>query len=293
MVMNKLIYILIANILTIGLVSCSSQPDPAAKINIENHGVHIAYTDNGKSDTTLLFVHGWCINKSYWSAQVAFFSKKYRVVTIDLPGFGESGKNRSSWNSRIFGKDVNEVINQLKLKHVILIGHSMAGDIVLQSAINAPKQVIGIVGVDNFKNVGSGAAKKPSRADEQDYANAISAFKHHFKTSAADYVNHYLFYKTTSDEVRKRVLNDVSHADSVIATACLENDNFDERAKLLKSKKKIYLINSDYTPTDTSGLKADGIHYQVFYMHDTGHFPMVEKPNDFNVLLAQVLKGIK
>lgn len=291
--MNKLISVLLANILMIGIFSCTnSHSAPVAKINIENHGVHIAYTDNGKSDTTLLFVHGWCINKSYWSAQVAYFSKRYRVVTIDLPGFGESGKNRSSWNARAFGKDVNEVIMQLKLKHVILIGHSMAGDIILQSAINAPKQVIGIVGVDNFKSVGTGKGKKPSKADQQDYANAISAFKHHFKATAADYVNHDLFSKTTSVEVRKRVLNDVSHADSLIATACLENDSFDERAKLLRAKKKIYLINSDYTPTDTLGMKADGIPYQVFYIHDTGHFPMVEKPDKFNLLLAQVLKGI-
>lgn len=34
-------------------------------ITINNNGVNIAYTDTGKNDTTLLFIHGWAINKSY------------------------------------------------------------------------------------------------------------------------------------------------------------------------------------------------------------------------------------
>ncbi|NVM62563.1 hypothetical protein FHW88_000839 [Mucilaginibacter sp. SG538B] len=36
-------------------------------VKISNHGVNIAYTDTGKGDTTLLFVHGWRINKSYFN----------------------------------------------------------------------------------------------------------------------------------------------------------------------------------------------------------------------------------
>ena len=121
---------------------------------IENHGVLIDYTDSEKGDTTLLFVHGWCLNKSYWVNQVAFFSKRYRVVTIDLPGFGLSGKNRNDWSTANYATDVNAVINQLHLKKVILIGHSMAGDIVLKAAINNPNKVISLVGVDNFKAIG-------------------------------------------------------------------------------------------------------------------------------------------
>src|ERR1700761_288990 len=55
---------------------------------ISDKGVNIAYSDTGKGDTTLLFVHGWAINRGYWSEQVKHFSSRYRVVAIDLPGFG-------------------------------------------------------------------------------------------------------------------------------------------------------------------------------------------------------------
>jgi pimeloyl-ACP methyl ester carboxylesterase len=36
----------------------------------------------------LLFVHGWCINKSYWESQMKYFRDKYTVVAMDLPGHG-------------------------------------------------------------------------------------------------------------------------------------------------------------------------------------------------------------
>ena len=99
----KLFQPLIVVVVGLVLLSCnnpnhnSNQTAPKAKVNIVSNKVYIDYTDSGTGDTTLLFVHGWCINKTYWSAQVKHFDKRYRVVTIDLPGFGRSGKNRSVW----------------------------------------------------------------------------------------------------------------------------------------------------------------------------------------------------
>lgn len=291
--MRKLLHTIITFAVFIFLMSCENRSNikQFVKLEVQNQGVKIDYTDNGKGDTTLLFVHGWCINKSYWTDQVAFFSKKYRVVTMDLPGFGKSGKNRTAWNTVTFGKDVNTVIAQLHLKNVILIGHSMAGDIVVQAAINAPKEVIGLVGIDNFKNVGVG--ETPSRKDTLIYNQYIDSLKHHFKTLAFEYVNHDLFYKTTENSIRQRVLNDVANSDSTIAAACLELNNFDEVTALTKANKKLCLINSDVKPTITSGLKAKKIPFQVWYIHATGHFPMIEKPQDFNLILQNAINNIR
>src|SRR5260221_8419282 len=148
--MRKLIYLLSLGSVIALPFSCNnrntaSNSASSNKTTIDDQGVKISYTDTGKGDTTLVFVHGWCINKTYWSDQVDFFSDKYRVVTVDLPGFGQSGKNRTAWNTETFGSDIDSVLSQLNLKNVILVGHSMAGDIVLQAAINAPDRVIGLV----------------------------------------------------------------------------------------------------------------------------------------------------
>lgn len=279
-------------IITIPLFACNNNPKDSAAaqipVKISDQGVNIAYSDTGKGDTTLLFVHGWGINRSYWSNQVSFFSKKFRVVTIDLPGFGESGKNRTVWNTEAYGKDMDSVITQLNLKNVVVVGHSMAGHIILQAAINEPGQVIGMVGVDNFKGVGH----VETAEDKKGYAVAMNELKHHFKQFATQWFNQQLFYKTTADTIKKRILNDIAKADSVIAVAAIDDDGFDEAKKLAASKKTLYLINSDYTPTDTTGLKSNHIAFRVYYIHATGHFPMVEKPKEFNTALSDILRKL-
>jgi pimeloyl-ACP methyl ester carboxylesterase len=282
----------ISCLLLTGLLFACNSPQPASdpgipsqKVIIEDQGVNIAYTDTGKGDTTLLFVHGWCIDKGYWSDQVAFFGHRYRVVTVDLPGFGQSGKNRTVWTTEMFGRDIDSVMARLNLKNVILVGHSMAGHIVLQAAVNAPDRVIGLVGVDNFKNVG----QTQTPQEKAQMIKVLDMMQHNFRQLTAQYVSQSLFYTTTADSIRKRVLNDVASADSNIAVACLQPDDFNEVGELTRAKMKLNIISSDVKPTDTTGFKAHQLPYQVWYIHATGHYPMIEKPAEFNSLLEQAI----
>ena len=288
------------------------QPVAGDKADIDDQGVHIDYTDSwggsgrqggggasdgkdgdrgagvGRGDTTLLFIHGWCINKTYWSGQVAYFGKRYRVVTMDLPGFGLSGKNRNEWTSQAYGRDVDTLMSKLNCAHVILVGHSMAGDIILEAALHARGRVIGLVGVDNFKGVGQ-VADSLSKAEE---ATAINELKHHFKAMVTEYFSQSLFSKTTDSAIRKRVLGDVLQADTAVAIACQEQPDYNEAAALKAMKMPLHLISSDVTPTDTAGFRNNGIPFQIKYIHGSGHFPMVEEPAKFNALLEQTIVGI-
>ncbi len=115
--MKPLTYFLTAIISFWALVSCNNSSrneqlkEDAVRI-IRNKSIEIAYSDEGESDTTLLFVHGWAINKSYRSSQTASFGKRYRVVAIDLPGFGESGKNRDTLGTAEYASHVDSVIKE-------------------------------------------------------------------------------------------------------------------------------------------------------------------------------------
>jgi pimeloyl-ACP methyl ester carboxylesterase len=212
------------------------------------------------------------------------------VVAIDLPGFGQSGKDRHDWSTEAFSRDVDAVITQLKLKKVILVGHSMAGDIVLQSALDNPQTVIGLAVVDIFKNVGKNEVQTPQA--KKAYTDAIDSLKHHFKKIAFEYFNQDLFYKTTPIAVKKRILNDVAQVDTAIAAACMQQGNFTEQDKLRKLKVKLYLINSATKPTDTSYFATNKIPFKLLYIYATGHFPMVEKPEEFNRLLDEVVGDV-
>jgi sigma-B regulation protein RsbQ len=56
------------------------------------------------------------------------------------------------WSVRGFAEHVNEVIKSLSLQNVIIVGHSLAGDINMMAVSSRPGPVIGFIGIDNFKN---------------------------------------------------------------------------------------------------------------------------------------------
>ncbi|WP_337042094.1 alpha/beta fold hydrolase [Emticicia sp. 17c] len=258
-------------------------------IKVENKGVVIKYDDSKKGDTTLVFVHGWGINRTYWEKQTPFFAKKYRVVALDLPGFGESGKNRTSWTVEDYAKDVSAVLNTLDLKRVVLIGHSMSGAIVLETALNNPARVIGIVGIDNFNNFGAEETPE-SKKETEAFFQAAHA---HYKKMVTSFANQALFVASTPKEIRKKVLDDIAGADSTISLTCLEqNGNYPINTKLRRLDIPLYLINSSANKTDTMAFKNNGIRCYLMDVGKTGHYPMLEKPDKFNSLLAQVIKNI-
>ena len=260
------------------------------KIKIANQGVNVDYDDSKIGDTTLLFIHGWAIDKTYWENQVIFFAKKYRVVTIDLPGFGKSGKNRESWTTENYGKDISAVLTELDLKNVILVGHSMSGGIAIETALTNPTRIIGVVGVDNFKQFGIVETKERKEGK----ANFFKIARADYKDFVVKFVNQDLTSPSTDSLTKQRVINSLLNVDAKFSVDCLEQViGYPIDEKLRSYKKTLYLINSSLPPTDTLAFQKNKIDYCLLNIGPTGHYPMLEKPNDFNLLLQQAINGIK
>jgi len=260
------------------------------KIKVDNQGVNIDYYDSKTGDAILLFIHGWGSDQTYWANQVTPFVNKYRVVTLDLPGFGKSGRNRKSWTVEDYGKDVSVVLNKLDLRNVIIIGHSMSGAIAVETALTNPSRIIGVIGVDNFKDIGIVLTPKI----EEEWRNFYRTARQNFKKTVSENMLQYLFSPSTDIIIRKRVSNDILNADTIMAVDCLENaDKYPFVEKLKSLKKTLYLINSDFMPTDTLAFQRNKIDYDLFNIGTTGHYPMLEKPGDFNLLMQQAIDKIE
>lgn len=274
------------------LQSCNNSPDTkmaaSEKIKIGNHGVNIDYRDSKSGQVVLFFIHGWGINQTYWEKQIPHFSKNYRVVTIDLPGFGKSGKNRKIWTVEEYSRDINTVLEKLDLKNVILIGHSMSGSIIVETALTNPSRIIGVVGVDNLKDIGVEMTPQMEKEWDVFYTNARNDFKSTVSTELAG-----LFSPSTGEPVKRRVSQDILSADPAIAIDCLKNlDKYPFAKKLQSMDKPLWLINSDYRPTDTSAFRKNKIEFNLLEIPSTGHYPMLEKPHDFNLLLGRAIEKI-
>jgi pimeloyl-ACP methyl ester carboxylesterase len=262
------------------------------KVKIRDDKVEINYYQQGQGNATLVFLHGWCINSTYWNTQFSHFAKHYSVYAIDLPGFGKSSADRENWTIEEYAKDVTGFIEMLGLENVILIGHSMSGEIMLQIVMNKNPRIIGLVGIDNFKNID---VEFTAEQMEQ-MSTFFNMLKEDFKNSAPVYAEKMLFHPSTSAEVKERVKNDIATSNPLIGFSTIMNYiKFTQAvpAKLEQLHYKLHLVHSDATPTNEKGLEArckNG--YEVKAIHATGHYPMIEKPDEFNQLLEELLENL-
>jgi pimeloyl-ACP methyl ester carboxylesterase len=103
----------------------------------------LAYKITGTGDTILL-VHGFCESKEMWKTFVEQLAKKYRVITLDLPGFGESRMNFKQPSMSDLARSIAETLNLHKVQQFIFIGHSLGGYIGLEFASQNPHKLKGL-----------------------------------------------------------------------------------------------------------------------------------------------------
>lgn len=282
-ILNLVTIFLLINIFTTNAQSMKTK-------NIEINGENLSYFDSKEGDTTLLFIHGAFINKEYWSEQLSHFSQKYRVIAIDLEGHGNSSHNRTEWTIQSYGKDISEFINKLSLKNVILIGHSIGADIMLETVTNNSRQIIGLVGIDFFKNIG---VELPKNNIEQ----LVTGLKTDFANTCEQYARQALLTKETNPELTTKIVKAFREMNPKVGIPLNENTfKYTQReTELLKGLKlKLYLINVNYFPTNEENLKKYvGNNYELNTLKGTCHYPMLEIPNQFDSALVKVLSEIK
>lgn len=87
-------------------------------------GTGIFYKDWG-SGQPILFAHGWPLSSDAWDQQMLFFSQNgFRVIAHDRRSHGRSDQTFHGNNMDQYADDLAELIEELDLKDLILVGHS-------------------------------------------------------------------------------------------------------------------------------------------------------------------------
>ncbi len=89
----------------------------------------------------MVLLHGNGEDSSYFKAQIAFFSKTYRVLAVDTRGHGQSPRGTGTFTLEQFADDLKELLEQKNLKKVILLGFSDGGNIAMIFALKYPQYV--------------------------------------------------------------------------------------------------------------------------------------------------------
>jgi pimeloyl-ACP methyl ester carboxylesterase len=245
----------------------------------------IQYDVRGKGEPVLVFVHCWCCDRGYWAAQVDTFAQKYRVVTIDLAGHGESGMNREEWTIAAFGADVKAVVEKLQLDKVILIGHSMGGPVIIDAASRMPERIVGLIGVDTFQNF-------DRRLTPEQIDGILAPFRENFKESTSGFIRS-MFPATADSVLVEWVVNDMSSSPAEVGIGAMEGMfQFDPRDILKETGVPIRSINADMWPTDVEGNQKHALSFEAEIMEGYGHFLHMEDPETFNRLLERTIQEL-
>ncbi len=136
----------------------------------------ISYSDTGKG-TAIVLLHGFLENQSMWENYTLEFSKKYRVITIDLLGHGETHCLGYVHSMEDNADVVHAVLHELKIRKAIFVGHSMGGYVALAFAELYPENIKGLVLMNSTSRADSDERKtnrdRAIKAVKQNYTNFV------------------------------------------------------------------------------------------------------------------------
>jgi pimeloyl-ACP methyl ester carboxylesterase len=247
-------------------------------------GIKIHSSTTGTGPKTVILVHGWTCDETTWNAQVPELSKQYRVITLDLPGHGRTAAPKDGKLSiDLFARAVEAVRQDSKADRIIVVGHSMGTPVVIQYARLFPEHTAGLVFVDGGVTVpdGSWLPDPKAMAGPDGPKMRETMIRGMFSAS------------TTPDE-QKRIMSMMLAAPESTAVGAMQA-TFDPAS-----------WKGDVLTEPVLGLYADHsgagnreymkTHFPNMDYHEiagTGHFLMIEKPEEFNRLLIAFLNHQK
>lgn len=250
---------------------------------VVRNGVALRYTDAGAGEPPLLFIHGWCCNHQFWREQVPVFAKRQQVVAVDLRGHGESDKRDQDYSIDGFVDDVAYLCRELRLNRPAIVGHSMGGIIALNLVRKEPRLTRTIVLVDS-PVVPVPTALRP--ALDAVFAGLKSPA---YVETAKSFVSQFMFREDSDPALKDWIVKGMASAPQRVMWSALESTLAEEN--MVPGPLP---VPSLYIRASTQLASAEEIRERYHGMRveefDAAHFLHMERPKEFNALLARWLE---
>ena len=261
---------------------------PAAAATLD--GMNIHSTSTGKGAKTLMLVHGWTCDDTSWAANVPELAKHYRVITLDLPGHGKSGAPKDgNVTMEMFAKAVEAVREERKVDKIVLVGHSMGTPVIREYAHLYPQHVTALVLVDGVVVAptppGGRGIQTPLDADKLTTAEGLSMREGMIKG---------MFTPNTPKDVQDHVLKMMLAAPPATAASAMRT-TFDEKYasdEVMNVPAYGIFAEKSFALSATPFLKKVLPKIDYVEMPGTGHFVMMEQPQEFDRLLMKFVDSL-
>jgi pimeloyl-ACP methyl ester carboxylesterase len=256
------------------------------QVLVDGHAV--AYSDDGQG-IPLVLLHAFAADRALWRPQIQALSPRYRVIAMDLRGFGSSGStNGGAVDVDRHADDVAALLAHLKIRSAVVGGISLGGYVSLAFAQRHPHLLRGLL----LANTRAGADTDAARAGRRTLAQSL---RQQGSTAVAAFYGDKLFGPTMDEETRRtiRAMLLRQNAQGMIS-ALLGMAQRPDRSNFLGRIGVPTLIVSGTAdaliPSTESRYMHDRIRGSVFVdIPDAGHLSNMDKPAAFNRALEQFM----
>jgi pimeloyl-ACP methyl ester carboxylesterase len=181
---------------------------------------------------------------------------------------------------------VRTVADALKLKRVVLVGNSLGGPVALEAAALLPGRAIGVVGVDTLHDA-------TQRIPDADSRARADAFRKDFSGSCHAMVEA-LFHPGAEGELKAWAEKAMCSTPRPMAAGMMESfAGYDLARAFRGAGVPIRAINGDLWPTRIEVNRAVTPDFDAVIMKGAGHYPMLERPTEFNRLLLEIVTALE
>ncbi len=255
--------------------------------------MRLAYNDQGAGKAIAL-IHGFCENKDLWRDFETNLSADYRVLSIDLPGHGDSGSGTRDLSIEEMARKVKELLEAIQVRECVMIGHSLGGYVTLAFAEKYPENLLGF-GLFHSTAFADTEEKKRNRD------RTIEFIEKHGMDAFADSFVAPLFYPKNRERLSAEIdqLKDVCRkmeVKTVVATTRAMRDRKDRIEVLRRTKLPVLFIigrEDNAVPYEKSMEQCYlPEKHQVHILEETGHMGMYERKEESIKMVEEFVQSI-
>jgi len=269
------------------------------------NGCNMNYIDEGEGDT-FLFIHGLATYALSWRKNIDELKKSYRCIAVDLPGNGLSDRGDYPYGISFFAASVYELIAKLNLKNIVLIGHSMGGQVAIRLALLYPELINKLIlcapaGFETFNGFERSLYKSALQVLDFFASEDVSLAK----TIRTSFYQVPSFAEQMIDELSLLMHTSSLHTYRNMIEMCIDSmlskPVFDELSLLrtqtlvLYGERDALIPNRMIHPVTTRKIAEEVIklipHAKLIMIPQCGHFLQIEKAELVNAYLKEFVKG--
>lgn len=256
---------------------------------------HASYDDMGEGKIPVIFLHGFPFEKSMWAGQMEFLKSYYRVIAVDIRGFGKSTDEESEFSIELFADDLIGFMDALYIEKAVVCGLSMGGYIILDAQKRFPDRFEALILCDT-QCIADTPAIKEKRLNTilECESEGVEGFNESILKS--------VFHKDSLVNKKEMVKNlgKMVNANSaqIISQGLLALAQRSETCSSLSAVKVPTLIICGKEVELTPVAESEKMHKSIMgstlrLIEDAGHVSNLEQPEEFNRQLEEFLSSLK